>query len=257
MPTITSPAQWQTPPDRLELPAREVHVWRVNLDDLRISPHDAARVLNDQERQRAGRYRFTQDRDRFILRRCLLRQLLGRYLASEPASLPIAGDERGKPYLVGRMGVEPLSFNLSHSRGMAVYAITRGLAVGIDVEYCRGDLDFLRIAERCFSPAEAAWLRSIPGPSRREVFFLLWTCKEACVKATGEGLAFPLGQVEVTIMPEQGAAVARMRQDGGDDIVWRIRLLVPQDGFIAAVTTGSGDRELRCWEGAPAASNRG
>jgi 4'-phosphopantetheinyl transferase len=46
----------------------------------------------------------------------------------------------------------------------------------------------VRLADRWFDPAEAAWLRDQPADARPAAFLLLWTAKEALGKALGTGL---------------------------------------------------------------------
>jgi len=82
-----------------------------------------------------------------------------------------------------------VTFNLSHSGGIAMLAFTRRREIGIDVEQVRRDFDVEAIANRFFSAAEHAQLAELPAANRFEAFFRCWTRKEAYIKATGEGLS--------------------------------------------------------------------
>ena len=47
------------------------------------------RLLSKSERQRAGRFRFARDRERFIVARATLRILLGKYLDKPPSAVAL------------------------------------------------------------------------------------------------------------------------------------------------------------------------
>ena len=101
------------------------------------------------------------------------------------------------------------AFNLSHSHGIALYALTRGREIGVDIEYFRPDVEAGKLAERFFSPREAAVLRALPEHLRREGFFNCWTRKEAYIKAEGKGMAIPLSAFDVSLTPGEPAALLR------------------------------------------------
>ena len=102
---------------------------------------------------------------------------------------------------------DAIRFNVSHSHGIALYAVTRGREVGIDLERIRSDLAVAEIAERFFSRREIAMLRTLPIEAQRQAFFRCWTRKEAYIKARGEGLSLPLDQFDVSLAPGEPAAV--------------------------------------------------
>src|SRR5438094_10495422 len=89
-------------------------------------------------------------------------------------------------YLIG------LRFNVSHSKSLGLYAVTRDRRVGVDIERIRPLPDLDEIAERVFSPEERLALRRLPPARRPEGFFNCWSRKEAYGKAIGYGLAPPL-----------------------------------------------------------------
>src|SRR5215207_2728468 len=134
------PAQeWRRPRAR-PWPARgEVHVWRVELARLYTLAAELAGALSPDERERAARFRFEKDRLRFTLSRAALRTLLGLYLESSPGSVLFTQNSFGKPFLAGQTGRGPLHFNASHSKEMALYALSAEHEVGVDVEHVRAE----------------------------------------------------------------------------------------------------------------------
>ena len=77
------------------------------------------------------------------------------------------------PLLASESGADAIRFNLSHSHGMALYAVTRGREVGVDLEFIRCDLEAEQIAERFFSHSEIVTLRALPPSLRKYAFFSL------------------------------------------------------------------------------------
>src|SRR5262249_26367386 len=144
-------------------------------------------ILADDERRRADRFHFEKDCRHFTAARGAMRILLAGYLAHRPEEVRFAYSNYGKPRLAAE---SKLCFNLTHSQGLALLAVTRGREIGVDVERLREmERDGEPLAERFFSPREAAVLRSLPTRLRREAFFHCWTRKEAYIKAHGMGLS--------------------------------------------------------------------
>jgi 4'-phosphopantetheinyl transferase len=229
-----------------------VHVWRAALDVPELQVRSLWDTLTADERQRAERYLFQKDRTFFVVARGLLRVLLGRYLRQDPPHLRFIYGPHGKPALATDTGGGALRFNVSHSHGLALYAITRGREVGVDVERIRPKVAQEKIAERFFSPREVTLLRALPAPLQATAFFACWTRKEAYIKATGEGLTLPLDQFDVSLVPGEPAALLRTAWDPQEAARWALQDLAPAPGYRAAVAVAGHDWCLTCWDG-PAA----
>lgn len=240
-------ALWLSPPKHLSLGSKTVHVWRANLDQ---NPSQIAlfqNSLDDDERSRADRFYFSRDRERFIVARGILRAILGRYSNRAPNSLSFRYSNHGKPVLVSESDLDAIRFNLSHSHGEALYAVSRGREIGVDLEFIRGDLEAEQIAERFFSHSENETLRALPLSLRRYAFFLCWTRKEAYIKARGEGLSMPLDQFDVSLIPDEPAALLSIQSDSDEAHRWSLRNLNPADGYAAALAAKGHDWTLSCW----------
>lgn len=154
--------------------------------------------LSAAERARAERFVFELHRRRFVAARGMLREALAAELGVEPAAVGFEHGPRGKPRLV--RGLDPeLGFNVSHAQDRALFAIARGLELGVDIEALREDVDHAAIARRFFSPRERDALLALPDTARAAAFFTIWTRKEAYVKLLGGGLAIPLDSFDVTL----------------------------------------------------------
>ena len=167
----------------------ELHLWRFSLDS-RSLPLEKLKtsVLNSTERKRAERFVDAEKSAQFILARCYLRIILGRYLNLSPEMVELAYHQYGKPF-IAYGSANPLEFNLSHAHDRGVLAVTKGQAVGIDLERIDPKLEFLPIASRFFFPEEKALLRNYPEYKRRRAFYRLWTRKEAVLKCLGYGFS--------------------------------------------------------------------
>jgi 4'-phosphopantetheinyl transferase len=230
------------------LEGAEVHVWRATLDQSPAAVRELFDVLAPDERQRAGRFHFQSDRDHFVVARGALREILSSYLGVRPGQLSFSCNPYGKPELDASWGVEDLRFNVSHSHGLALYALTRGRPVGVDIEFVRDDLDGLELAERFFSSAEGATLRAVPDGSRAEAFFNCWTRKEAYIKAVGEGLSHPLKRFTVSLAPGEPAALLRTDGDPHEPARWSLIELFPGRGYVAALAVKGRGLTLRQWQ---------
>ena len=208
----------------------EIHVWHAALDREETILGELEATLSLEEKARADRFHFVNDRNRFVVARGLLRELLGRYLHQAPAGLEFSYGQHGKPSLSGENASSGLCFNLSHSSGLVVFAIARERNLGIDVEHVRPESAGEDIAQRYFSAREVNDLRTLPPEARVEGFFHCWTRKEAYLKATGMGLQIPLDSFSVSLLPEKSAQFL-----GGVEPCWHMAAYHPAEGYVAAV----------------------
>ena len=195
----------------------------------------SAKLLSNEERERAARFAFEPDRRRYIVTRALLRQLLAARLGIPPEAVELAAGARGKPALAGQLAASALRFNVSHCQDVAVYAFASGREVGIDVEAVRELPDADDVAARWFSPREYAAYRALAPEERPLGFFQCWTRKEAFIKALGDGLYHPLDRFDVTLAPGEPARILRVEDVPGDRCRWRLEGFSPVPGFVAAV----------------------
>jgi 4'-phosphopantetheinyl transferase len=244
---MSEPDAWIAPPSTPMLADREVHAWTAAMDLAPARVHELAGVLSADERERAGRFFMERDRRRFIACRGLLRTILGRYLGVAPQSLGFRYGPYGKPAVSTTSGEHPLRFNVAHAEETAVYGVTKGGEIGIDVERVRADFATDEIAERFFSSGEIAALRTLGPAERLEGFFRCWTRKEAYIKARGEGLSLPLSRFDVSLLPGEPAALLSTYDDPREASRWSLRDLPVGPGYVAAIAVEGRDWRLRCW----------
>ena len=245
---VTPMSSWSTSPEILLLSEGEAHVWRAWLDLPQPGIQALEQTLSDDERVRAQRFRFVKDRTHFIAARGLLRAILGRYLLREPQTLSFSYNAYGKPSLAELPEGEGLSFNVTHAQGMALYAVTRNHAIGVDLEYIQRQMEWEAVAERFFSPYEVSMLRAVPSHTQHIAFFNCWTRKEAYIKARGMGLSLALDQFDVSLTPGEPAALLNIREEGQDIANWSLYDLYPGNDYIAALAVEGHASSLKCWQ---------
>lgn len=234
---------WAASPSLPRGNSEEVHVWRIPLDVSKSVAGRLRRLLSEDERERADRFRMELHRNHFTVGRGILRQVLGDYLEVEPNALVFRKGMFGKPELGGTGGSSPLRFNLTHSGGLALLAVASGREVGIDIEQVRPMGDAERIITRFFSRKEQADFLSLPGDQRPAAFFRGWTRKEAYMKATGEGFALALDRFDVSICPDEPARLLHVEGRPDELERWSLADLAPGPGFQGAVVVeGTGWR---------------
>jgi len=233
-----------TPP---ELPPGHVHVWRARLQGRR----DRIALwgcLDDEERRRAQAFFRPEHGERFASARGLLRRLVAAYTGLLPREVRFTAGTYGKPELL--TPPVPLAFNLSHSKDFALVAFARSGRLGVDVEQVRTLSDALSLAERNFAADEVQWLSSTPPEQQPEVFFRIWTRKEAVLKAVGAGLWIDLHGFSVVPVKGAGELLPMALTPGAEPDPWRWYDLEPAAGFQGCVVYDEDVTSLATFEAA-------
>lgn len=239
--------KWGHPPEVLTLSRNEVHVWKVPLNRAHSELRLSEQTLAPDERSKAERFHFERDRARFIAARGQLRMILGRYAGIDASVLEFSYGPRGKPSLVQRSEAGALKFNLSHSGELALVGVAQDRDIGIDIEAIN-HLDAEGIADHFFSAREKAALQALPVADRLEAFFDYWTCKEAYVKAIGDGLSRPTESFDVGFASHRTAYLANVDGQPEEASRWSLKMLTPASGYVAAIAVEGHDWTLTCWE---------
>jgi len=158
-------------------------------------------LLSAEERAKADRFAFADDRDGFVAAHALLRATLSDYFARPPQDWTFVTGAWGKPRVEASDASARLCFNLSHTRGHVAVAVALDREVGVDVERVAPSRADEEVARQLFAPAEFADFQQEPEAGRAEAFFDYWTLKEATIKAVGRGVALPLKDFAFTRDP--------------------------------------------------------
>ena len=242
----TSASRRSRAPARLE--EGHIVVASASLDRPASVVADLRALLSDDELDRAARFRFARDRDRYVVGRAQLRRLLARYLETSPAKIRFSYSEFRKPAVSTPR--TRLSFNVSHSEDLAVYAFCLGADIGIDVERLRPDIGDDRVPEHFFSAAEVKTLRLLPEDAQPAAFLRCWTRKEAFLKARGDGLTLALDSFDVTLTDHEPPRVVRTAWDPAEAERWSLHDLTSVfPGYVAALAAEGRDWSLTPMDG--------
>jgi 4'-phosphopantetheinyl transferase len=231
----------------LTLQENEVQLWRADLAALVSEEAHWQQILSPEEQKRAARFHFAKDRQCFAAARAILRMILGRYLGVDPVEINFRFSQKEKPYLAAPYAGSGITFNLSHSGGIALYAFARGIELGVDVELIGREIEVEPIARRFFSESEQQHLLNLPAAERVEAFFRCWTRKEAYIKATGDGLSLPLSQFDVSLQPGDEDALMATRPESAEAKRWLLREVPAGSGYVAALCAGGRTWKLTSW----------
>ncbi|MDE5123255.1 MAG: 4'-phosphopantetheinyl transferase superfamily protein [Trichodesmium sp. St19_bin1] len=229
---------------KFELSENNVHIWSTNLKLSSDKIEELSTILSPDEKNRANKFYFEKDKNRFIIARGTLRTILSRYLNIEPKKLQFTYSDRGKPYLKNTS----ILFNLSHSQDLALYGITKVNLIGIDLEYIRPMNDAENLAKRFFALQEYNLIRQLPPQKQQETFLKIWTCKEAYLKAKGDGLGGSLEKVEICLTPEKPVEFFSINGDIEEASHWYLYQFIPQPNYIAAVVVAEKNQKLSFWK---------
>lgn len=179
----------------LNLAPGEVHLWLSYYDRFADTglPDGYHALLTDEERAQMARFYFERDRLRYRVTRALVRSTLSRYAPVAAAEWRFVTNDYGRPAIADRHGDAcALRFNVSHTHSLITLAVSRDADVGVDVENVAQRAAPIEIADRFFSPDEAAELGALAPDRQQHRFFEYWTLKESYIKARGMGLSIPL-----------------------------------------------------------------
>jgi 4'-phosphopantetheinyl transferase len=149
-------------------------------------------LLDPEERARNARFLVEPPRRLHLAARVLLRQTLSHYRAVDPRDWRFGYNAYGRPYVEAPEHGRTLHFNLSHTDGLVALAVSEASDIGVDVEIVTRDLNFGQMSKAVFAQAELEAYERVDASERCSAFFVLWTLKEAYIKARGMGLALPL-----------------------------------------------------------------
>ncbi len=216
------------------LEGNDIHVWFFAPEAAPQDLHRHRAWLSEAERERAARFLSEPARQAFVLAHGVLRAVLAGYCGSEPGDLCFTVDTMGKPILDG-LAAGSLNFNLSHSHGGVLVAVSKTYEMGVDVERVREQVDCVKLAERFFADAEHRHILHACPEEQRGLFFRHWVCKEAALKARGLGLRMPLRDCVVTLNSGGESAHVRWPHPNDGSHTYVARFLPLGDGWVGAV----------------------
>ena len=224
---------WELSDQIVPLQVGEAQVWLVELSDGPLTRDHCWELLSEREQKRSDRYTHQGANTEYVISRAMLRVLLAGYVGVEPLDLAFRTAPGGKPFLMELDGKPRPEFNMTHSKGVGLYAFAIDQEVGVDVETIDRKVDAEGVARRFFTERESESICGEPEGLLKEAFVRTWTCKEACLKWTGAGLKGGLKTHEILFSESwtEPEAVGEERQPVLD-------MLEPGEGFVGALAVG-------------------
>jgi 4'-phosphopantetheinyl transferase len=234
------PWKWESFNRITPLQVGEAHVWLVELTGGSLDRDTCWPVLSDGEQAKSERYKHDGAREEFVISRAVLRSFLARYVGADSEAITYRTAPGGKPFLQEMTGKPVPWFNMTHSRGVALYAFSIDQEVGVDVEMVNRRTDAEGLARRFFTARESERICS-RSELLREAFIRTWTCKEASLKWTGKGLKGGLKTHEILFSPawDEPRAV-------GDGDQPELTLLTLGGGYVGALATTHRPLDVVC-----------
>jgi len=229
----------------LRVAARSVHVWAFELEASVACLDQCRQTLCRAEEARAARFVHARSRDDFVVAHGVLRRLLGRYTGTAARELRFSSGPNGKPTLDASSSDAGVSFNMTHSHGRALIAVSDGREIGIDLEKVKPHVKALAIAQRYFASAERAAIERAPPPLQARVFFRYWVAKEALLKGQGIGLRFPIDEFEVQFDADSSIAGVCTSESSRLNADWKVHMLPLESDWAGALAVRGADWTLR------------
>lgn len=227
---------WKSTKIKPKLKEGQIHLWRINISQLKPSIEKYWNILTEDEKIKAKKFRFKKDFNCSVIARGVLRELLGLYLNEAPNRLIFNYSSYKKPILEHP---NLIKFNVSHSNNSIIIAITKSTEVGVDVEFIKSNMEFDDIAASFFSNKEIQQLNTLNKKNRAIGFFNCWTRKEAFIKAEGSGLSFPLNKFSVSLKPNSKVELLETKWDFNEKKLWTLKSFNPYPDYIGAVAVKS------------------
>ena len=228
----------------LKVANNKVHVWHASLEQPSEVVQKLESFLSEEERQRAERFRYQEHQQAFVVSRGILRNLLNRYTGIQPEQIQFKYNVTGKPFLAGMESGTDLSFNLSHSGLLVLYAFCWGRQVGIDVECIRPMEEMDQVAEMNLSHREYRAYKRVSEQDRLKAFYNCWSRKEAFVKAIGDGMSLPMREIEVSLEAHRPAQLLSIQGSLEQANLWTMHDLKTWDGYAAALVVEGRDHTI-------------
>jgi 4'-phosphopantetheinyl transferase len=208
-----------------------IHIWYSSLNNWKERIGELKKTLSENEIFRSEQFAFMERREDFIISRGIMRKILGRYLEMAPEQIEFKIDPTGKPYLPGSR----YQFNSSHSNDIFLIGITMENPIGVDVQHIYPISNIDLLIKRFFNTHEQEIMNSFQEEDILDMFFTIWTAKEAYLKGTGEGLRRSISSF--SICRKENGLLSFSPQKGRESapITWNIHHLHLDPAYKAAL----------------------
>jgi len=214
--------------------SKEIHLWVLNLKQPYYTFQNLKKLLNEEEKFKLNRYIFNSDKKRYVVSHGFLKKIIGKYLDINPNDVSFRISSLGKPRLDETLKPINFEFSMAHSHELAIYALTKGRRVGVDIEYIHRKIDHMKIASKFFTKKERGILKTLPEHQRKKAFYNCWTRKEAFIKTFDEKL-LDFQEFEVTIIPGEAPQIINIEGYPMESTHWYMISFSPAESYVGAL----------------------
>lgn len=173
----------------------EVHIWNYLLDVTNPDVDFFYSLLNEEEKKGIDKIKLQGVRNRRIISKAIVKDIISKYLGINISQIKFLYNRFGKPVLPEEINLSGLRFNISHSNGLGIIALIKKNQIGVDIEEIVELEDINDIIHTCFSKNEQYLFNDLELSEKTNLFYKIWTGKEAFIKAIGQGFSFPLQNI--------------------------------------------------------------
>lgn len=228
----------------MKLAPTDLYIWHIPFGGKALMEQSFAPLPSEEETLQAARFTHPELHQSYLKTRWAMRDILGLYLHAAPADVQLRYAKLGKPELIPSAYSLDIRFNLTHSGDGALFAVTLGAEVGIDMEKAGQKSRPLRLAKRYFTTETVAQLSALPEKAQQTTLLKLWTQYEAYKKAQGVGLRGGEGLLPLSINLKNDQ-FKPFPLDTGEASNWLVSQLNPANDYIAAVVIESAGKEMQ------------
>lgn len=237
---------WQAQDAEKHLADNEIHIWLNFLNLHQAKLKHLYPLLSAAEKLRSEKFSHFRARKNYIASHGFLHTVLSDYIDIPASEIEFLQEDKGKPFIDDSLNPRNIQFNLSHSGNLAILAVCRQHAVGIDLECEERNSDWAAIARRFFTEREKQAFFALPEERQKPAFYKIWTRKEAHMKVTGKGLSLPPTQFEVSVPPAPARFLNQL--SAPDDRVYKMQDIELPDmytGYHACLSANFDYAELK------------
>ena len=228
---------WKPTSTKLKIEKNIVPLWKIFAVENESYINQLKKNLSKDELNRAEKFHHKKDELCYITARGALKQILSNYINIPTNDISFSYNEFGKPYLSKKINSLDIQFNISHSNNFIIFAFTLNHTIGVDIEKIHPKKDISGIAKLVFSIAEYNQWLQCPPENKLNLFYQLWTYKEAIIKAIGKGFSYNTKSFTIETLEKDIKIIFHDKKGFKIPEVWTIKSIPLEDTYYAAFAT--------------------